>query len=100
MSGYFTLSYFMVTNIFKDSQSSLELFDVVANRGIYLDSLMSTFYQAQIRQKELYMYTLEQDVPTQVQDGIDYYLNLTQTNENMYGSLRTQMATNKIIQGT
>lgn len=46
------------------------------------------------------MYTLEQDVPTQVQDGIDYYLNLTQTNENMYGSLRTQMATNKIIQGT
>ncbi len=43
MTGYFTLSYFMVTNVFKDSQSSLELFDIVANRGIYLDTLMSAF---------------------------------------------------------
>ena len=46
MSGYFTLSYFMVTNTFKDSQTSLELFDIVSNRGPYLDSLLSIFIQS------------------------------------------------------
>lgn len=43
MSGYFTLSYFMVTNIFKESQDSLTTFDTVANRSPYLSSLIAYF---------------------------------------------------------
>jgi hypothetical protein len=55
MCGYFTLSYFMVTNIFKDSQQSLEIYNIVGNRGPYLDSLLSSFMQSQIRKTELYV---------------------------------------------
>lgn len=59
MCGYFTLSYFMVINIFKDSQKSLEIFNIVGNRGPYLDSLLSSFLQSQIRKTELYVFELD-----------------------------------------
>ena len=35
-----------------------------------------------------------------MQDGIDYYLNLTQINENQFGSLRNQIESMKIIKGS
>ncbi len=89
MCGYFTLSYFMVTNIFKDSQQSLEIYNIVGNRGPYLDSLLSAFMQSQIRKTELYVSELDRDDSTDAfVNAIDYFMNLTQNNENAYSALR------------
>ena len=55
MSGYFTLSYFMVTNIFTDSQLSLSTFGVIGDRGIFLDSLLTFFLQTLTRKREIFI---------------------------------------------
>lgn len=68
MCGYFTLSYFMVTQIFKDSQQSLEIFKVVGNRGPYLDTLLSFFIQSQLRNKETWVESLDDNL-----DGLNQY---------------------------
>ena len=55
MSGYFTLSYFMVTNIFNASEQSLSTLEIVGNRGPYLDSLIAYFLQTLSRGEEIYI---------------------------------------------
>ena len=86
MSGYFTLSYFMVTNIFKDSQNSLTTFNTVGNRGPYLDSLLTYFLQSVSRNNEIYVQPFNGS--SAYLDSIDYFYNLTQNNQNEYNLLR------------
>ena len=88
MSGYFTLSYFMVTNIFKDSESSLSTFDIVGNRGPYLDSLIAFYLQSVVRKREIYV---EPSNATAQVNSIDYYYQMVQDNEGQYNDLRKNM---------
>ena len=89
MSGYFTLSYFMVTNIFKESQESLTTFNTVANRSPYLSSLIVYFLQTLDREREIYTRSLDNDKSWV--NSLDYFQDLTLQNENDYNDLRKTM---------
>eukprot|EP00347_Sterkiella_histriomuscorum_P005198 403357516 len=89
MSGYFTLSYFMVSNIFNDSQNSLNIFATVGNRGPFLDSLISYYLQTITRGQEIYVQPYNQS-DTNV-NSLDYFYAETQKNENDYNMLRRRM---------
>ena len=69
----------------------------MGNRGPYLDSLLSAFLQAQLRKTELYLFELDTERPV-LTNALDYYLNLTQYNENAYSALR--LSSSEILAGS
>jgi len=75
VSAYFTLSYFMVTSIFEDSQKSLTILDTVSDRGPYLDSLITYYLQSLDRESEIEVYSLSE--PETKVNAIDYYYDKT-----------------------
>ncbi len=79
MSGYFTLSYFMVTNIFDDSQKSLTTFEIIGNRGPYLDSLLSYYLQMLTRNQEIFIQPFNDT--SKYYNSFDYYYQTTEANE-------------------
>lgn len=89
MSGYFTLSYFMVTKIFNDNQTSLENLALVSNRGPFLDSYMTYYLQTGERKKE--MHVLDFSNNDAYVDAIDFYYNKTLDIEQKYNNLRKNL---------